>query len=142
MVKSHQKYLQEEQTTSWLQIRNQIYCTAVLPKLDYYSTVWDSHSSTDINRLESMQKFAGKVITKQWKADYPTLLASLKWQPLSTRKRFQKLEVCISSNVFTLHPRPSPCHPHNQTLLQPFVKLKLIDIPFLLVLSLFGTLSY
>ena len=28
----------------------------------------------------------------------------------------------ISSNVFTLHPRPSPRHPHNQTLLQPFVK--------------------
>ena len=37
---------------------------------------------------------------------------------------------------------PSPHHPHNQTLLQPFVKTQAhIDIPFSLVLSLFGTLS-
>ena len=43
----------------------------------------------------------------------------------------QKLKVCfnilnnlsiISPNVFTLHPRPSPRHPHNQIIFKPYVK--------------------
>ena len=70
-AKQHLGFIHRRFHQSPPQIRNQ-----VLPKLDYCSTVWDPHSSTDINRMENVQKFAGKVITKQWKADYPTLLAT------------------------------------------------------------------
>ena len=44
------------------QIRHQIYRTAVLPKLEYCASVWDSHHLKDIhvNTIENVQKFAGR----------------------------------------------------------------------------------
>ncbi len=99
-----------------------------------------SGTQSDIDKLESVQKFTGKIVTKQWKAEYPNLLAYLNWQSLSSRRRNQKLKVCfsilinlsiISPNVFAPYPHPSPRHPHNQTLFKPFVAL-LINTPFLL----------
>ena len=62
-AKQHLGFIHQRFHQSPPQIRNQIYRIAVLPKLDYCSTVWDPHSSTDINRLENVQKCAGEVIT-------------------------------------------------------------------------------
>ena len=130
-AKQHLGFIHRKFHKSPPQIRNQIYRTAVLPKLDYCGAVWDPHHHTDIKKLESVQKFAGKIVTKQWRAEYPDLLASLNWKPLSSRRKNQKLKVCfnilnnlsiISPNVFTLHPRPSPRHPHNQIIFKPYVK--------------------
>ena len=127
-AKQHLGFIHRKFHKSPPQIRNQIYRTAVLPKLDYCGAVWDPHHHTDIKKLESVQKFAGKIVTKQWRAEYPDLLASLNWKPLSSRRKNQKLKVCfnilnnlsiISPNVFTLHPRPSPRHPHNQIIFKP-----------------------
>ena len=36
----------------------------VLPKLDYCNSVWDPHAVTQIDRLESVQRFAAKLCTK------------------------------------------------------------------------------
>ena len=44
--------------------RAKIYSSVVLPKLDYCGAVWDPHQSTLINKLESVQKLAGKVVYK------------------------------------------------------------------------------
>ncbi len=91
----------------------------LLPKLDYCGAVWDPHHHSNIEKLVGVQKFAGKIITKQWKAEYLNLLATLNWQPLSSRRKNQILKVCsnilnliiylyvISPNVFTLQPHPS-----------------------------------
>jgi len=63
------------------QARSHIFRTAVLPKLDYCSSVWDPHLSTLVSSLESVQKFACRVITKQWRCDYETLLSNLRGRP-------------------------------------------------------------
>ena len=91
----------------------------------------DTLTITVINELEKTQKFAGRVITKNWNSDYATILNDLNWLPLSTRRKMQKLKVCynilndfscIPSTSFTLHPRPSPRHPHNRIIFMPLVK--------------------
>ena len=43
-----------------------LYKALVLPKLDYCSSVWDSHAVILIDRLESVQRFAAKLCMKQW----------------------------------------------------------------------------
>ena len=112
-------------------VRHQIYHATVLPKLEYCCAVWDPHYVSDIDALENVQKFAGRVITRQWHSDYHTLCSTLNWQPLSIRRKLQKLKVCynivnncsiIPSSNFSLHPCPSPRHPHSQILYKPFVK--------------------
>ena len=112
-------------------VRHRIYRATVLPKLEYCCAVWDPHYVSDIDALESVQKFAGRVITRQWHSDYHTLCSTLNWQPLSVRRKLQKLKVCynivnnrsiIPSSNFSLHPRPSPRHPHSQILYKPFAK--------------------
>ena len=52
------------------QARHTIYKSAILPKLEYCCSVWDPHSTTLTNELEKTQKFAGRVITKNWNSDY------------------------------------------------------------------------
>ena len=112
-------------------VRHQIYRATVLPKLEYCCAVWDPHYVSDIDALENLQKFAGCVITRQWHSDYHILCSTLNWQPLSVRRKLQKVKVCynivndrsiIPSSTFSLHPHPSPCHPHSQILYKPFVK--------------------
>ena len=73
-----------------------IYHSMILPKLGYCSTVWDPHHSNDITALDRVQRFAGRVITHQWHSDHSTLLNSLNWQPLQTRRRLIKLKVCYN----------------------------------------------
>ena len=113
-------------------LRHQIYRSTTLAKLEYCCAVWDPHYSTDKQALESVQKFAGRVITGQWRSDYPSLLAKLNWKTLATRRMQQKLKVCynvvknlscIPPDIFTPHPHPSPrLHPHSKPLLMPYVK--------------------
>ena len=72
-------------------LRHRIYTSTILPKLDYCSAVWDPHHQTHSKRLENVQKFAGRVITQKWSAEYESLLSSLNLKPLATRRRMQKL---------------------------------------------------
>ena len=72
----------------------------------------------------------GRVITKNWNSDYATILNDLNWLPLSTRRKMRILKVCyvlndfscIPASSFTLHPRPSPRHPHNRIIFMPLIK--------------------
>ena len=57
--------------------RQKIYRSVVLPKLEYCAAVWDPHQSILIDELEKVQGFAGKVVTKDWKA--PTNLNKCNW---------------------------------------------------------------
>ena len=55
-------------------VLSHLYKALVLPKLDYCSSVWDPHAVTQIDRLESVQRFAAKLCTKRW-SDPPPLQA-------------------------------------------------------------------
>ena len=43
-----------------------LYVTQVRPHLEYAIPIWDPHLSKDIEAIESVQRFASKVCTKQW----------------------------------------------------------------------------
>ena len=110
--------------------RHQIITSTILPKLEYCCAVWDPHLKQDISILENVQKFAGRIVTKNWSADIETLQSKLQWKPLQLRRRNIKLKVtynilhnlsCIPSSTFTYHPSPSPRHPHNKILFKPYV---------------------
>ena len=111
-------------------VRRKIVHTAILPKLEYCSAVWDPHHKQDIAKLDSVQKFAGRMVLRNWTADIADLQSTLGWSPLKVRRRNIKLKVlynilnnysCIPQTASTYHPHPSPRHPHNKILFQPFV---------------------
>ena len=113
------------------QVRGKLYRATVLPKLEYCSAVWDPHKLTDIAKLEDVQKFAARITTRMWKADYDSLTSTLSWQHLSVRRKLQKLKVCynilnnlsiIPADTFTPHPYPLPRHPHSRILFRPFAR--------------------
>ena len=112
------------------QSKHTIYRSTVLPKLEYCAAVWDPHQSTLTKKLENTQSFACKIITKEWKSDYTSLLNKLQLKSLKDRRNIQKLKVCfkiinnkscIPPSVFSPHPSPSPRHPHSQILFIPHV---------------------
>ena len=71
-----------------------LYKTLVIPKLDYYSSVWDPYNASLTNSLESVQSFAAKLCTKRWSASSHELTQSLNWPPLHTRRSRQKTQLC------------------------------------------------
>ena len=109
------------------EVRLKFINTTILPKLEYCSAVWDPHHKQDIASLDGVQKFAGRMVTKNWTLDIAELQSTLNWSPLKTRRRNIKLKVllnnhsCIPQTSFTNHPSPSPRHPHSKILFQPFV---------------------
>ena len=87
-------------------IRKQIYQSAILPKLEYCSSVWDPHHQTEIDALEGVHKFASKVVTRQWKADSTSLRKSLNWPTLSQRRKVQSSRYAITYlTTFQLFPQ-------------------------------------
>ena len=98
-------------------LRDKIYRTTILPRLEYCCTVWDPHHSKNKQALENVQKFGGCVITQRWSGDYNSLCQSLNLKLLSTRRRIQKLKLCykivnnlscIPASTFTSSPSITP----------------------------------
>ena len=93
-----------------------LYKTLVLPKLDYCSSIWDPHTVTSINNLESVQAFAAKLCTKSWSARSSNLISSLHWPSLRSRR--SRFKVLLSRRIIqneSLIPSSfyHPAHHHN-----------------------------
>ena len=106
----------------------QLYKSLVLPSLDYCSSVWDPSSALYTDKLESVQDFATKVITKQWNTPYNDCLRLLNLPRLSTHHMRQKLSLCyrivtgqsiIPPRFFTPHPCPHLRYNHHLPLYYP-----------------------
>ena len=69
----------------------QLYMSSVRPHLEYATAVWDPHLQKDINKLEKVQTFALRMCTKNWTADYDSLLTSCNLPSLKKRHLFLKL---------------------------------------------------
>ena len=101
--------------------KEQLYKSLVLPTLDYCSSLWDPNYATHVNKLESVQKFTASFVTSKWSDDYDSLLSHLNWPKLSTRRKKQKLLLCIRilnkcsilpPSLFNPHPSPHLRHNH------------------------------
>ena len=69
-----------------------LYITQVRPHLEYAIPVWDPYLSKDIEAIESVQRFASKVCTKQWHdTSYQDRLKALNIGTLQSRRQHQKL---------------------------------------------------
>ena len=78
----------------------QLYLSYVRPHLEYAAPVWDPHQQGLINSLESVQKFALKLCTKNWNASYDETLSNCNLPTLANRRRLLKVIIFISSYRF------------------------------------------
>ena len=62
-----------------------LYSSLVLSHLSYCSSLWDPYSKSDIISLESVQKFALRICSKQWHFTYDRNLKLFNLVPLSTQ---------------------------------------------------------
>ena len=69
----------------------QLYLSLVRPHLEYACQLWDPCTQNDINKLESVQKFALKLISHRWDASYGELTRLVNVPMLSKRKLHLKL---------------------------------------------------
>ena len=69
----------------------QLYLSLVRPHLEYAAQLWDPYIQNDIDKLESVQKFALKLVTHQWNANYDDLLELTDVPRLSERRLHLKL---------------------------------------------------
>ena len=89
----------------------------MLSTLDYCSSVWDPHTNYLVDKLESVQRLAIRLISKRWSSFvHTTNYRSLNLCPLRERRWKQKAMVCarivkgcsiIPPSVYTPHPHPS-----------------------------------
>ena len=69
----------------------QLYLSLVRPHLEYSCQLWDPYMQQDINRLESVQKFALKLISHRWESGYEELISLVNIPKLSNRRLHLKL---------------------------------------------------
>ena len=69
----------------------QLYSSLVRPHLEYTCQLWDPYTQNDINKLESVQKFALKLISHRWDASYEELTRIVNVPMLSKRRLRLKL---------------------------------------------------
>ena len=68
-----------------------LYKAFIRPILEYGAPVWDPHLIKDIQAIESVQRFATKICTKNWSMPYPDRLQLLNLDSLFTRRKCAKL---------------------------------------------------
>ena len=111
-----------------------MYIALVLPHLSYCSSVWDPPSGSSLaSELEKVQKFALRMCTYNWSANYLDLLTNLQLPSLSTRRSQSKLFIVYKilnnliyfpSKIFICIPPPirSSRSYHPLNVLTPYCK--------------------
>ena len=69
-------------------LKSVAYETLVRPQLEYASTVWYSHTTTDINKVEAVQRRAVRWATRDYRytSSVTAMLKDLNWCPLDQRR--------------------------------------------------------
>ena len=78
-------------------VRRKIVQTTILPKLEYCSAVWDPHQKQDIAKLDSVHRFAGRMVLHNWSISSTELQSALRWSPLKVRGGTSNLRFCTTS---------------------------------------------
>ena len=85
----YRKFYQHASNKTFLRL----YLTYIRPHLEYAVAVWDPHQQGLINSLESVQRFALKASTRNWKASYDTLINICNVPTLEERRHCLKLSI-------------------------------------------------
>ena len=128
-----------------------LYVALVRPHLEYGAQVWNPHSAKDVDNLEKIQKFALRICSKNFHANYQDLLQFFQLPSLQNRRLY--LSLCsfykIINNIeyFPAHCLPSPsllpflrCN-HNHQFNIPYARTNLLKYSFLpTILSVWNNL--
>ena len=91
------------------EIFKKLYTSIVRPHLKYATPVWSPHSSTDINRIEALQRRATRLVTSLCDKTYTERLKELKLPTLEYRRVRQDLlllwsitteNICLDQNTY------------------------------------------
>ena len=108
-----------------------LYVALVRPHLEYACEVWDPHLTKEKNALESIQKFALRMCTKQWSTPYQDLLTITNVPSLKSRRCYLRLIKSTQENqerdIF-LSPNPPN---RDQLLKRPFARTNLYYYSYL-----------
>lgn len=69
----------------------QLYVSMVRPHLEYACPVWAPHTAKDIQELERVQRFAGRMATHNWNSSYSELQSIVNLPTLERRRLELKL---------------------------------------------------
>lgn len=70
-----------------------LYLSLVRPRLEYASPVWSPHTVSLTAQIERVQKFALKIVSGEWNADYHALLTQFQIPTLQRRR--SELSLCL-----------------------------------------------
>ena len=78
-------------------LKSVAYKTHVRPKLEYTSKVWYSYTTTDVNKVEAVQRRAARLATRDYRytSSVTAMLKDLNWGPLDQR--------CIDSRFMMMY---------------------------------------
>ena len=68
-----------------------MYKSLIHPYLEYTSALWGPHSAKDIKTNENVQKFALRFCTKNWNANYESLLVQHNLNSMAVCRTFTRL---------------------------------------------------
>ena len=109
----------------------QLYISLVRPHLEYASQLWDPYLQGDIDKLEAVQKFALKLISRQWHLGYEELLSIATISKLCDRRLHLKLAQVVKiinglcyfpEENFVMQPAHSNRLLRSDTLICPFAR--------------------
>ena len=105
-------------------LKETAYISLVRSVLDYASVVWDPYQKKDIDRLEGIQRRAARFVCNDYGkySSVTKMMEDLKWQPLSERRRDQRLVLLYkivhglvaipADQLFKYNTRPSRTQHH------------------------------
>ena len=80
----------------------------VRPKLEYASSIWNPHTSSQINQLEIMQHYAARFVANDHRitTSPTTLMLTLNWQTLECRRIIKPTMTFykILNNIIKINP--------------------------------------
>jgi len=113
-------------------IKAQCYKTLVRPILEYASSAWDPHTTTNTAKLEAVQRRAARFVMGDYRTTSSTseMIATLGWPTLQQRRADSRCilmyriihgQVDIPSSTY-LHPSTATFHQHGQHYLLPYCR--------------------
>ena len=81
-------------------IKQQAYFSLVWPLVEYASTVWDSYTQTNIQKLEMVQRRAARYVTSRHRntSSVSNMLQSLNWRSIEARRKDARL--CMMFKIY------------------------------------------